>query len=238
MLDPTASVTMGDEYPNYVPDSVDRAIVYDDKQPFTHFDATAGDTRDSMRVQGADYYEAPALDHYDPGYSHMQVPPWYLNSRYIQDDINWLLDRNPVQASGAIQPENLGNGHEAVYAGSPANETNVIDIGVERTDGNIHGYISIIGVGGVDVRIGPDGIYASGGTLGTAGTVAVGPDGVTISAGATVFIGGIPIPVNATVIAEGEGVTIEGGIGGVLEAEVSMTEGGSISLGGKKIIGW
>ncbi|MEM9825825.1 MAG: dockerin type I domain-containing protein, partial [Planctomycetota bacterium] len=170
MLDPTAAVTFGDQYPNSVPNEVDRATVYDDGFVFVPLTVD-----DGHPVNGAGYERVrlPGIGYHDP-YHHTALANWYAEDGY-EDDLAWLLGRNPA-ASNPIYPTELtGNGNQIVVAPGPSGAQQVIDIGINPNEnGNFHGWISTA-IGGADVTIGKQGFDAR------AGVLLLGSAGVSLS---------------------------------------------------------
>lgn len=175
MIDPTASISMGDNYPQTVDRDVDRAVVYDDGYKFLPL----GLVKDGLAVQNAEYKRVTVdgVVYYDTINSHSKIGGWYATN-HLKDDIGWLLERNPAAATAEYADEALGNENEFIVASSkdPRGE-----MGLDFADGNMHGYVSILAIGGVDVTIGKSGVNASGGVtfLGAAG-MSITENGLTM----------------------------------------------------------
>ncbi|WP_437200847.1 hypothetical protein [Planctomicrobium sp. SH664] len=191
MLDPTAAVPQGDQYPGAIAAGVDNAVVYDDGYVFI-----PGAVRDGLPVNGARYerVNVPGMGYQDFVGSHNVLATWYAKgeSAEYQRDLAWLRDRNPVIASRPYVHEWLGNGVQTIYAPAPDGHRDKIDIGFDTNqNGDFRGWITIFPLGGVDVTIGKSGLDVQGGVvlLGSGG-VSINDQGLAINVNALNFIGG------------------------------------------------
>jgi hypothetical protein len=251
MLDPTASTTMGDVYPEYKPGNVSRAVVYDDGQPFAPFGVTTalGYTRDGMQVPGTEYQQVNSTTNWwNPSYSHVQMPDWYMQSGKSQSDMSWFIAAKQASAQGdpwasnstSQYPTEAGLGssqRELLSLGALPEINSLINMGWSSNDGgNAHGYISVLGVGDADLRVGKDGVWVSAagsGTLfgrltGAAVTVGMGPSGFEVSESSIVGV---------SIVGDSNGLSVSADAGGVIGMTVG-TSGGSISVAGIKVVAW
>ena len=178
MLDPTAAVSLNDQYPARVPSDVDRAVIFDDGLTLYPLSMT----RESLPMAGAEYLrvDVPGMGFGDSAGSHGKMPDWYaevLSRRGLlrtdnakdltfQRELAWLIGNNPA-ASSAVVPADSRAGMELVKVAPPANGTlHAIDIGLDpNRDGDAVAYVSVVGVG--------------------SGTVTVGKSGLNVNVGAT-----------------------------------------------------
>ncbi|MCA9103845.1 MAG: hypothetical protein KDA83_00385 [Planctomycetales bacterium] len=227
MIDPTAATSMGDQYPQGTPRNVDRAIVYDDGYQFLPFAAV----RDGERVAGAEYQRVslPDTGYYDTAASHNRIAKWYAQGAY-HADLDWLLSQKSTGRYAGEQTSD--NGREYVSVSGPAKEQNLIDVGFDpNRNGDMHGYISVLGVGGVDIKIGKSGVQAGGGvTFGGSAGVGLSQDGVSIHVTGP---GAGPLNYGYGVVITKDEATVNADVG-PLNITLS-TKGGSIYVGGKRI---
>jgi ELWxxDGT repeat protein len=224
MLDPTASVSMGDEYPNFITSNVDNAVVYDDGYQFLPGSLVT----DSTPVSGADFRHVtiPGLLYYDTVNSHAALPTYYASGPY-ETDLQWLLGHNPVRQSAPYQTEDLGNGFmDVIVESAPGDLNDFLDIGFDpNQNGNFHGFVSMTGVGGADITIGKDGIDVGGGVVGVGGGgFSVSHQGVTVNVSpGTGVNAGLKIGVDET--------RLDANVFGI---GISLgTKGGGITIGGQ-----
>jgi hypothetical protein len=174
MLDPTAAVSLNDQYPNRVASGVDRAVIFDDGLTLYPLSLT----RESLPMAGADYLrvDVPGMGFGDSAGSHGKMPDWYAeilsrrgllrtdNARELtfQRELAWLLGNNPA-AGSAVVPSDPRAGMELVKAAPPANGLlHAIDIGLDpNRDGDAVAYVSVVGVGSGTVTIGKSGLNAN-----------------------------------------------------------------------------
>ena len=188
MVDPTASVTHGDQYPSNVPLEVDHSMVYDDGYVFIPLAV-----RDGLPVAGAGY-ERVSLDGFgyqDTVGSHNAIASWYAEEGY-QNDLAWLLSQETPTSKPFFVHEDLETGNQLLVAPGPESPNHVVDIGIDTNEnGNFHGYITIFPIGGVDVTIGKQGLDVSAGVIGYgSGGVSLSSRGFTASVNVYNTIGG------------------------------------------------
>ncbi|WP_337175586.1 hypothetical protein [Paludisphaera sp.] len=227
MLDPTAAVSMGDQYPNVISDTVHNAVVYDDGYQFLPL----GLVRDSLPINGAAYHRVtvPGVGYYDTFASHSRLPEWYADEEY-KKDLRWLLDGKPVVTTPFVAEPLPAFSYITVR--DPAGDfSDVLDIGIDIRDGNLRGSISVIGIGGADITIGKDGLDVGfGGTvLGSAGA-SISHKGITVS----VQAGGIgPVNVGGGLILGVDESRLDVDLGPL---RINLgTKGGGLYFGGKKV---
>ncbi len=230
LIDPTASISMGDSYPDVTPFNVNGSIVYDDGHQFLPL----GAVRDSLPVRGADYrrISLPGYGYYDFG-THMAIASWYATTGF-RNDLDLFLKSNSPSPNGGFAREtvqNNKNGYEVVDAAPADRHERVVDIGIRKDpNGNILGKLSVLGVSGMNVALGPDGVLVSSGTsFGGGGSVSIG-QGLGASFN-SVGIGPLSVNGGIQISADEARVDLDAG-----PMRISLgTKGGSIDFGVKKV---
>jgi hypothetical protein len=241
MLDPTAAVSMGDVYPSAMPAGVDRAVDYDDKLQLYPL----GLTKKSLPIAGAEYIRVtvPETPPFNGTVAHLNLPVWYSEADrrgwgrpdgakdlVYSRDLSWTLAQKPLRKSGSFQFDSRA-GSEVFTANPPANGTlNAINVGGSIRNGDTHGYISILVIGGAAVTFGRSGLDANVGvTMYGSAAASLSQHGLAVNYAGP---GYGPLNVNASVIVGSE-TKVDADLGPI---HVSLFgPGAGIEIGGQKL---
>ncbi|KAJ3054102.1 hypothetical protein HK102_011576, partial [Quaeritorhiza haematococci] len=174
MLDPTAAVSMNDQYPTRKPNAVDQAVAYDDGLILYPL----GGTREGQAISGAEYRRVtvPGVGRFQSTPSHMRLPSYYSDFNDPRDggpgnpaltfhrDLDSLLAKKTRRPGQTFQYDARA-GWELVIASPPADGTNyVFDVGFDpNRNGDATGYISVLGIGAASFTIGKSGLNVGAG---------------------------------------------------------------------------
>jgi hypothetical protein len=242
LLDPTAATGWGDFFPSVIPGSVDKGMQYDDGKPFVPLNVTMPATIDERDILGYEHQEMQvsrcAEVALNDSCSHIEFALAYTESQHFTDDIAFLKSRKGTQGSFpkdiTVSPE---QGVSVLTISAPV-EHHLGNIGGHVEHDTFYGYINsnLLGLPlpiiNAEIIAGVDGLG-----VGVATTVAAA--NIIVSKGVEAFAsvgggGGGNAQVAVSIDAENI-VQVEASIGGVVGADISLTNGGSISIGGTKI---
>lgn len=169
MLDPTAGVSLNDQYPARVPDSVDNAVHYDDGMKLF----PGGATREGFKIEGAQYHrvDAPAAGRVFSSSSHSTLAEFYSKAPDPREggkgnpeltfhrESDWLLGKKAGENFNEYGYENQAS-WEVARTSAPANDwLSIFDVGFEENiNGDAVGYFSMLGVGGGSFSVGKSGV--------------------------------------------------------------------------------
>jgi hypothetical protein len=238
LLDPTAATGWGDFFPSVIPVGVNKGMQYDDGKPFVPFNVTMQATIDERDILGYEHQEmqvsrcaAVALN---DSCSHREFAFAYTESQHFTDDIAFLKSSKGVRGSFpkdiTVSPEQS----VSVLTISAPVEHHLGNIGGHVENDTFYGYINsnLLGLPipliNAEIIAGVDGLGVGVATTVAAANIIMSAEGVAASS--SVGNAQVSVSIDAENI-----VQVAGSIAGVVGGEISLTNGGSISISHTKI---
>ena len=221
LLDPTASIPMGDVYPLFKPSGVKKGIAYFDNAPFVYLNINLASTKSERPIPGYDDFIVDSC-YSDPGCSHMKIPEDYIKSSYFANDINYiasLKSQNREKSSYS----SLETPWKNITTRDSPDENLILDIGGEIENGNFEGYVNTM-LGGAQITAGQDGAAISISSIIGAADIALSKRG--FQAGFKYKVADATVSIN-----DEDLIRTRVDVAGVVIGDVSLTQGTHISVG-------